>query len=351
MTLREYIDSLSEKAQEWLRDNCKFIDTESKDGYRHYEPQVDIIEQRLADQSYNRKITESEIIINMLLLRDSKGNYVYGDTNTMSTDERNETVYKIIYDRSGSDMLNHHEVYYLPLGYVRLAAKEKIKHYQEDQEGDNKNKLRLTDLLLFTDDFSNIDWNNLNMEYYYTIDETLLEILPKEVAKQYLLERPDALQIDRIPMNCDVFDELFFGENGWNEDQKKTVMRNFDNSTQGVANFMERIVAVDKKYLRYIYKIITRNGKTLSNELYCLQKPADEQATCKKKLKYRYSDEYRKLFWIARCCYLGYTNKTAVSKMKDAGSLLKLYGYNFDEIFNMLYPEYAPQQAIAVEAE
>lgn len=355
MTLREYIDSLPEKSQQWLKDNCKFIDFESKDGYRHYEPQADIIETRLADQSYNRKISESEIVVNMLLLRDDKGEYVYGNSNTMSTDERNETVYRIVYDRHGSEMLNYRETYYLPLGYVRLAAKEKIKRYQEDQDESNKNKLRLVDLLLFTDDFSNIDWNTLYMDSYYEMNEALLAIFPKEIAKKYLLERPDALAVDNIPMNCDVFDELFFGEDGWTEDQKKVILRKFTDTTNSVANFMERIVAVDKKYLRYIYQIICRtrdsNGpKSFSNQLYCLQKPVDELANCKKKLKYRYSDEYRKLFWIVRCCYLGYTNRTAVSKMKDAGSILKLYGYNFDEIFNMLYPEYAPQQAVAVEA-
>lgn len=348
MTLREYLDGLSEDAIKWIKENCKFIDMESKDGYRHKEPANDIIEQRLSDNSYSRDVSETEVIINTLLLRDKKGNYVYNDSN-MSTDDRNELVYRIIYDRHGSNTLDHGVAYYLPLGYIRLAAKEEIKRYQEDAEPADKDKLRLKHLLLFTDDFSNIDWDKLSMDNWMYIDKGLLDILPKDIAKKYLLQQPRALRVNEIPMNCDVFDELFFGEDGWTEDQKHAVIREFDNSLNGIANFMERIVAVDKKYLRDIYKLITRNGKALSNELYCLQKPADEQANCAKKYKYRYADEYRKLFWIARCCYLGYTNKTAVSKMKDAGSLLKLYGYNFDNIFDMLYPEYATQQSM-VEA-
>lgn len=348
MTLREYLDGLPEDSIKWIKEHCKFIDVESKDGYRHMEPVSDIIEQRLADNSYNRNISEEEVIINTLLLRDKNGNYVYNDSN-MSTDDRNELVYKIIYDRHGSNSLDYRVTYYLPLGYIRLMAKEEIHRYQADAEPENRDKLRLKHLLLFTDDFSNIDWSKLTTENWINVDKGILGILPKDVIKQYLLQQPRAIKVNEIPMNCDVFDELFFGEDGWTEDQKREVLREFDDSPSGVANFMERIVAVDKKYLRYIYKLITRNGRTLSNELYCLQKPADEQTKCAKKYKYRYSDEYRKLFWIARCCYLGYTNKTAVSKMKDAGSLLKLYGYNFDNIFDMLYPEYATQQPTVEE--
>lgn len=354
MTLREYLDSLPEVSQKWLEANCKFIDVNSKDGYKHKEPMLDVIQKRLADSNYHREISEEDVIFSMLLSRNSKGEYVYSNGNDLSTDERNELIYSLLYNKHGSNMLDYSETYYLPLGYIRLAAKKAIQRYQEDESEENKDKLELNDLLLFTDDFSNIDWSKLRLNSWMTVTTGLLGILPKDIAKKYLLCRPTALDINHIPMDCDVFDELFFGEDGWSERQKHDVIGKIEHSEQGVANFMQRIVAVEKKYLREIYDLICYSynqnvNKSFSNSLYCLKKPTEELNNCPKKYQYRYSDEYRKLFWIARCCYLGYTNRTAVSKMKDAGSLLKLYGYNFNNIFDILYPEYATQQPTVEE--
>jgi hypothetical protein len=106
-----------------------------------------------------------------------------------------------------------------------------------------------------------------------------------------------------------------------------------------VEDFMERIVAVDHKYLRYLYNIVEKLP-SLATEIYEQKKP-DEELTGNESIPqtYRYSKDIRKLAKIAHACARKSVSKVNSAFLKEISPLLKIYGYNFNTIYDALYPE------------
>lgn len=141
----------------------------------------------------------------------------------------------------------------------------------------------------------------------------------------------------------DLFDELFFGDDGWSRETKYRVLSNMYTGSRVdlsvFKDFISRIVAVDKTYLRFI-KDIVANYPALGTHIYNEKKPAEELTGNETvALTYRYNKEIRNLARLANCCARKSISMVNQASMKEVGPLVKLYGYNFNDIYDAMYPE------------
>ena len=165
-------------------------------------------------------------------------------------------------------------------------------------------------------------------------------------------ENPMAISISRDQINNDLVDELFFGEDQLTEDQKRRVITGYVRDVRDVKDFMQRFVAVDESYLKYLGYIID-DRPDLAMKLYKQKKPDDELAEYGEHVKiadsYRYPKEYRKLFLIAGCCARENVGKAKAGLIGEIASLLKMYSWNYLDIFYCLYPQYAEEATTTEE--
>lgn len=199
----------------------------------------------------------------------------------------------------------------------------------------------LDQLLISTEDFDNINWNKLKNSSSFC-NEELFGIMGREKAKEWLKEHPAAFDIYRDeerPLIDELFDELFFGENGWCESDKKVVVRRYAAHQYRFDDLLKRVICVDKKYYKYIYPFI-ENRTAMANEIYTAKK-SEEELTGNETVEqvYRYSKEIRKLAQIAACCVRGNISKAMTGTLAEVAGLMKIYQYDFDKIFACMYPE------------
>lgn len=336
-TFKQWMDSLPEHARDYVFRLSKAFDKESPTYYAcdrgKIRPEImfALIKQKKEEQhSYYRKRIEVDeaysIIIGFLLGKLEGKNNVLPDVDNETIEK---TIHTFISYQDSATYIN-----YLPLKFQREYLRSKVAERDDDS-------LRLEELLLLTEDFDDIPWHRLDLDkYYYTIDNAWYSIVPTPVLIKMAKPHPAAVDVNTIDMNNEVFDTLFFLEDGWDISEKRTVIRKFTHSANGVKNFMERIVAVDKSYLRYLPMVLNDAG--LARALYSCKKPPEE-ITEETGLQdsFRYSREYRRLFMIVRCCNEKHMSREFARKIGDASSLVKLYDYDYNTIFETLYPEYA----------
>lgn len=335
-TFKQWMDSLPEHARDYIFRLSKAFDKESPTYYacdrKRIRPEImfPLIKQKKEEQhSYYRKRVEIDeaysIILGFLLDKLEGKNNVLPDVDTETIEK---TIYTFISYQDSATYIN-----YLPLKFQREYLRSRVAERED-------NSLRLEELLLLTEDFDNIAWHQLDMEKYYYIDNEWYSILPTPVLVKMAKASPGAIDVNTIDMNNDVFDTLFFLEDGWDSSEKRVAIRKFSHSAQGVANFMERVVAVDKSYLRYLPMVLNHAG--LARTLYSCKKPSEEITEGMGiQDSFRYSREYRRLFMIVRCCNEKHMSKEFARKIGDASALVKLYDYDYNMIFEALYPEYA----------
>ena len=336
-TFKQWMDSLPEHARDYIFKLSKAFDKESPTYYTcdrgKVRPEImfALIKQKAEGRPsfYQKRIDTDEayaIIVGFLLDKLEDKNNVLPDVDAETIEK---TIQTFISYNSGADYVDH-----LPLKFQRQRIRAKMS------EGVNA-FLTLSELLLLTEDFDNIPWHMLDMDkYYYYIDNTWYSIIPKSVLLKLAKAKPEAIDVNKMDMNSEVFDTLFFLEEGWDISEKQIVMRKFTHTTTGIDNFMERIVAVDKSYLRYLPLVLDNAG--LARTLYSRKKPSEE-ITEEMGIQdsFRYSREYRRLFMIVRCCNEKHMSKEFARKIGDASALVKLYDYDYNTIFEALYPEYA----------
>lgn len=227
--------------------------------------------------------------------------------------------------------------------YVRkyLSKEIYLKHLESKVSRYSEGVYELDQLLISTEDFDNIDWNKLKSSSSFC-NEELFGIMGREKAKAWLKEHPNAFDIhrdDESPLIDELFDELFFGEDGWSESDKAVIIGRYAAHQYRFDALLKRVICVDKKYYKYIYPVIA-NRTALANEIYTAKK-SEKELTGNETIEqvYKYSKEIRKLAQIAACCARGNISKAMTGTLAEVAGLMKIYQYDFDKIFACMYPE------------
>ena len=315
LTLKEWFDAKSDVCKQYILDNTSWIDINQPDYVKRFgstEEDLDIAAQ---------KVIEDNSAVNYKLF--------IGTLLTVYKDKINNV------QKYMDNIVTNYEYY---SGSIQsYTGKERYREYRKNNSRQYE-KQGLDYILLMTDDYSNIDWSNLNTADVFRNMPIYTELLGYQQIKE-LIKAENAPSIDMFndSNTSDLFDELFFCEDGFTEQQKISLIDSFSPSISGVELFLKKIVSVDKYYLRYIFNIIKRYP-ALASYLYKEKKPDDEiDANSAIVEKYRYPKDLRKLFVIAGCCARKSLPKTKASSIGDVSSLLKFYNFDFDNIFDSLY--------------
>lgn len=228
----------------------------------------------------------------------------------------------------------------------QLYKKAKL---EKNQNNYKPFKLGLLDTIFVQEDYSKFDFScmesfNNMLNFNFGLDSAdmnvLLEILPKSIIKEAVKELPGKYKLNHSVLNDDVFDELFFGANGWTAAQRREVIKNnYSGYMDDILDFLKRIVSVDHTYLRYVRTLIESNT-AVAKELYSLRKPADELTGNESIQKqFRLSTEIRKLIQVAACCSRKRVGKAMRSNLGAVGPLVQMYKFDFNVIYDALYPD------------
>lgn len=320
-TFKQWVDGLSESALSYVKNRCNdWADFTTEDYYRKINPNDTVYLEKLIKEAYGyNKADKLLLIVSMLLLQ--------------KTDTKSEEMFKTL-------LLNNSEY---DNTLCAVMGRDAYREWYKNKYGHRQHK-SLEYILLMTDDFDNIDFSEYDSSNL-NADPEFFEIFGEKYMLEFLKENPRMVKPTRLPINDDRFDKLFFGEDGWTESQKKQVIGNYTGDQWQVDDFLERIVAVDKSYLRYIYNIIYRDAAAAS-KLYTAKKDDYDINTTTVQQRFRYSKELRKLFMIAGCCARESLPKTKAGTIGDISALVKLYGFNFNYIFDCLYPELSTPQPV-----
>lgn len=342
-TFRQWFDNLSPETQEYLQKECLWIDTTSKDGYRHPDKELDselstYIETFERQLKNDRHLDSDHIFAAATIL-------LHRTKDTFTTDVYYTLLMAFAKEGRDRDIIPLIDAFELREVYKRIHDYRVEVNKDPSVWHRNSTQYQLNQKLLMIEDFDNIDWSDTDLSAS-RLDDILADILGHDKVIEMAKDNPKCINFRRQTTKRNtIFDELFFCENGWTPEQKNQVIREYSYSEDGVRDFMERIVAVDESYLRQIGTFFIDNNAALGMHLYKEKKsqeeidalPAGHNIAC----EYRYPKEYRKLFQIAACCARGNVGKAMAGTIGDAACILKMYGYDFNQIFDCLYPQYA----------
>lgn len=320
-TFKQWVDGLGEAARDYIEKRCSdWADFTTKDYYRKIDPNDTELLRKLIKEAYGyNKADKLLLATSMLLLQ--------------KADAESEQMFKTLLVNNG-DYDNT---------LCAVIGRDAYREWYKNKYGQRLNK-SIDYILLMTDDFDNIDfseYDNGNL----TADPEYFDIFGEEYMLNFLKENPRLFKPTRLAIDDERFDKLFFGENGWTEAQKKQVIGNYTGDVWQMDDFLERIVAVDKSYLKYVYNIIYRDAAAAA-KLYTAKKDNYDVNTTTVQQRFRYSKELRKLFMIAGCCARESLPKTKAGTIGDISALVKLYNFDFNSIFDCLYPELMEQQVV-----
>lgn len=368
-TLREFYDDLSVTSKNWFTKECDlwFNEFES-DCVRKYKP----VTENMKDIKYKSSYTP-------------KSSYSYYSSDTKMTDLEAMWVANLIHLRDELKLITDEQVaealkeYY---GHMKefhdmklfLACKERsnqidVLKYYLDKNYDNSEGYPLKYGLFMVNDYGNII-NELNFEsvtirslstreFVSMIEifgdkalEVLAEKNPKDFAQKYkeMQEEVKAYQpkqeyIDLHKKMQDIFDRKFFVDGSWTRDDKRDIIKQMyasdwiDRALRRFEDFAKDILSVDHRYSKLIY-VLVQECPSLGNKIYEAKKPNEEiNPNDPVDMTFRYSKEIRKLGKIANICVRESLSKANNGFLKDIGSIIRLTGYNFNEIYNMMYPD------------
>lgn len=337
-TLKQWYDSLSESTQHWIDYNCKsWFDKSQADYYR--KPSTKINENGLdwyLNSPWNT-IDSDYSNTTELVKRYVKTMKYLADTNVIKRESADNAILAVI----KSNISQKRSWLYLSdenkrIGFILAYGKP---YYN--------NKLELYNYLYLIDDFDNI---NIDLEKCIrpTLTKEVIEIIGMDSARKIAetMETYDLLQAVKWGKDNALIDELLFCEaSNLTQAKKHDLIAKiyWDNrhlpNEDSVADFFKRIVAVDHSYLRYFINIV-HHYPAIAMKVYTQKKPAEELTGNESVAEtFRYSKELRKLFVIAHMCELKNMTKNKASIAKEVAPLLKIYGYNWNEIYDAMYPE------------
>lgn len=327
MTFKEWYDKKSDDTQKYITERCGWVNPFNKTGYmaKHtFDTVQDVLNEE--NSGYN----EVKHIFGLALLLKNGGTV--------------EDAIKYVIKNCGS--IPHGALVLFDIEDRKKIARAMVKH---DLEENPHHRISFSTWLFIQEDYSNLtDIDKLDDGLCLT--PSILEIFGDEAAIEYAKNNVNAADIRCFPKdgsNNVLFDRLFFGENGWNDEQKNKVIhtmaisRGFnsyfnanDDVLREVEHFIKNVCSVDKKYLKYLYQIIKENP-SLATKLYEEKKPDTELSGNEPTdMTYRYPVWLRKLFLLMGCCARKTISKVNAGKLKNEGiALLRLYNYDFDQFF------------------
>jgi len=368
-TLREFYDDLSVTSKNWFTKECDLWFNEFEpDCVRKYKP----VTENMKDFKYKSSYTP-------------KSSYSYYSSDTKMKDLEAMWVANLIHLRDELKVITDEQVaealkeYY---GHMKdfndmklfLACKERsnqidVLKYYLDKNYDNSEGYPLRYGLFMVNDYGNII-NELNFEnvairslstreFVSMIEifgdkalEMLAEKNPRDFAQKYreMQEEVKAYQpkqeyVDLHKKMQDIFDRKFFVDGSWTRDDKRDIIKQMyasdwiDRALSRFEDFAKDILSVDHRYSKMIYMLV-QECPSLGNKIYEAKKPNEEiNPNDSVDMTFRYSKEIRKLGKIANICARESLSKANNGFLKDIGSIIRLTGYNFNEIYNMMYPD------------
>lgn len=368
-TLREFYDDLSVTSKNWFTKECDLWFNEFEpDCVRKYKP----VTENMKDFKYKSSYTP-------------KSSYSYYSSDTKMKDLEAMWVANLIHLRDELKVITDEQVaealkeYY---GHMKdfndmklfLACKERsnqidVLKYYLDKNYDNSEGYPLRYGLFMVNDYGNII-NELNFEnvairslstreFVSMIEifgdkalEMLAEKNPRDFAQKYRetqeevkTYQPKQEYVDLHKKMQDIFDRKFFVDGSWTRDDKRDIIKQMyasdwiDRALRRFEDFAKDILSVDHRYSKMIYMLV-QECPSLGNKIYEAKKPNEEiNPNDPVDMTFRYSKEIRKLGKIANICARESLSKANNGFLKDIGSIIRLTGYNFNEIYNMMYPD------------
>lgn len=344
-TLQQWWAERSPQQQSYISLRCReWFDPTQPDGLIHSDPVDytinDLRTSSWSDQDYKRTL------INMLLAKDkATGKYkVFPEEgNTV----RQEILSKMVYSHNA----------------LAIAAKMDFEHAHKvvaSSFNDHKNmEVFLFHLLIETKDFDHIDWEGLIQKHLFHancdsvcegFNDALITMVPTDVLIKFVKVDSSIIQCwHELPINSDLFDRVMFVDEDVPNNIRKTIVTKFAKACNYEGNeimdrYLKQLVAVNRRYLKGLRD---HCNTSRLNTMYCAKKdtpicnPFDTDAVKKAEAiskKHRYSQEVREFAMIAASCDRKRVFGKRVKGCGDSAGLLALYNYDFDQIFNSMYP-------------
>lgn len=194
----------------------------------------------------------------------------------------------------------------------------------------------LEDVLFYTTDYDNIDWSNVILPFYHP---ALVELFGKEMCLEryknninYMRQFITSLEIER--KQDVIFDTLFFGEDGWTEEQKKQFICSFSLDAQTMDGLCYYIFSVDISYIRYLTATISNDWASTSNICQVAKDNRYYSSTKLKEDEYRYNKLIRQMLYSMYACSNKKLNKLTIARLGDIAGMIKLYNFDLNTVLD-----------------
>lgn len=343
-TLKQWFDGLSTEAQCAIRDNCDWFDMNEPDYYRKSDLlSTDELMKNIFRVNKYSSEDKFELFLSAFLT----------EFKYHSTDEEFMSIITALRLRFVEEDDDDSIWYGLPKRlYQLMPTKELQKEWFLLSHYSRRKCLGLFDQLYLVEDYDKIP-EYIDMEkcsFEYSVDsDVLMEIFGKDLIMSIYRDNENKLYVNYGKPSA-IFDELFFCENGWNEQQKKSMLKKLyvsnwrrkqtdSDDLISFKDFIERIVCVDKKYLRFMYDIIDR-VPAVGNKIYDEKKPDEDlKGDERGDQLYRYNKTIRKLAKLANICSRKSLSKVNGKAYKELSPLIKIYGYDFNTLYDVIMDE------------
>lgn len=339
-TLRQWYDSLSENAQLRIQDKCfLWFDAKEPDCYR------------------KRKIITREQLTSLLAMQPDQVTrdyqLPYGSNPpkrliqlfTLGYMADNGLIDVNIVDNYIINSMNKYDD--IPTSFLFVSEKNRRKAYEtyiDYKPNDSYSRLDFWEYLYLIDDFDKLDELDWNSQVRPLNLDTITREIIGEVNSRTIAMRSYAYLSKYLEPKeeCPLFDELFFGDNGWSDYDKQHIIDDYLDSRKSTLttteDFIWRFVCVDpKKYLPKLYNIIKVNT-AIGTAMFTQKKPLKEiqEKNLKGEDTYKYGRVIRAVAKIANACARKSISTIAQKQLKEYGPLVKLYGYDFHTIYNAM---------------
>ena len=324
LSFKDWFDGRSKEAQAFIIERCKdWMDLSTPDYYKAQKTDISI-EDVVGEESeyYSRACLAMYILSH----------------NKKATITDYATYYK------------NHEYRSVDFSSLTFLPVKDRKDLMRQLSYRNSSTIGLREWLFCIEDYSKLaDYaENLNLDDD-RVNDTLIDIFGEDFAIKYTKAHESIIHLKDLPEQgrSVIFDTLFFGADGWSEQQKQEIMKRWAQEIhwhsgrydkEGKLKAMEKairhVACARKEDLKYIYTIIKRLPD-LAQHLYDMKKPEDQiNEGDSKDMEYRFPMWLRKLFVIMGCCARGNISSANTQKLqKEGASLLRMYNFDFDTYF------------------